>query len=931
MNTTLRFLVTALAVLLSLGAASALADTRATPKPEPEVSFSTPRLHFSYQLVGTSSPQMSEVVTNSGTAPLVITAMHVTGEDAADFAISSNFPLPVTVLPGQSVTVNVSFAPGEPWTPGTRRARLKFTDNDGQQFVTLTGMGVNCGGPVPAVFSNGICADTDLDGLNDVWEDNDYIDMNNNGRYDPGVDFKFPHKAPFVFSSVTKAGSGSGRMFPTVTDPGVEVRPSTVVVTVAAGGEVGAATFTYSVSANEEGSGSGDDASTGGPLEIRPVVNIGGNLRLLFYRSSPTESFVAGDTFSFTVGMGEETKVVDKNVPNIFVQYDYMDYDVPGNACVADPDCDQGGFQLNDVCHSGFCTHNHFPGDPLFRKVVDQFAAHGITLYIHPSPKAVPHAAVVTWAKSTDQGNGPHTSCAGDEVPAVGITGSQAINFHNIKNRPGSDFALDPSRKMIYHYAVLSHASICLTDINGPVGYCGACSQDRSTPSGFPRAGSSGNSELPGNDFIVSLGPSLNNALGSVPSSPFIEEGIFMHELGHNLGLHHLGDVPAPERAPNYLSIMNYKYSFTGIQHAATPGSNVPVEDLRELDYSEHTLNTLVEGSLDETAGTSPLSSGYTGIVRFFNGVGGNARGAEAGPIDWDGINGIDPNPVSVDINKLNGTTETMVGYRDWDHTTGQSGSGGGACTTSADCRVNAIRQLYWANVDRSIDTHEPCLNGRCQSLWLNFQNTAWGIADGLSTGSSRTIFEPGAPGASAAPKINVSYDKTLLRGAPDAIITIVEFTDFRCAFCRQAESTLKEVLAKYPGKVALAHKDYPLGGMDSQSALASRAARCAGEQGKFWEYRDLLLGSPKLDGEVLASSSQTLNLNVKEFDSCLAAERYKAAIEQDLNDGNTAGVSATPAFFINGVRVTGAQPASTFEKIIDQELGRLTQNSPGY
>ncbi len=178
---------------------------------------------------------------------------------------------------------------------------------------------------------------------------------------------------------------------------------------------------------------------------------------------------------------------------------------------------------------------------------------------------------------------------------------------------------------------------------------------------------------------------------------------------------------------------------------------------------------------------------------------------------------------------------------------------------------------------------------------------------------------------------MNVSYDKTSLRGTPDAQITIVEFTDFRCGFCRQAEGTLKEVLAKYPGKVALAHKDYPLAGMDSQSALASEAARCAGEQGKFWEYRDLLLSSSKLDRETLAGSSQTLNLNAKEFDSCLAAERYKAAIEQDLNDGKKAGVSATPAFFINGVRVTGAQPTSTFEKIIDQELDRLTRNSPGY
>src|SRR5260370_344166 len=99
--------------------------------------------------------------------------------------------------------------------------------------------------------------------------------------------------------------------------------------------------------------------------------------------------------------------------------------------------------------------------------------------------------------------------------------------------------------------------------------------------------------------------------------------------------------------------------------------------------------------------------------------------------------------------------------------------------------------------------------------------------------GSSRTVYEPGASMSLFPPKMNVSYDKTSLRGTPDAQITIVEFTDFRCGFCRQAEGTLKEVLAKYPGKVALAHKDYPLAGMDSQSALASEAARCAGAPGK--------------------------------------------------------------------------------------------------
>src|SRR5258708_36653486 len=116
-----------------------------------------------------------------------------------------------------------------------------------------------------------------------------------------------------VSAGATSAAGARGVFFPRVPAAAVNVRPSTVVVRVATGGAVGAATFTYSV--HEEGGGSSDDASTGGPLEIRPVVNIGGNLRLLFYLAN----FVAGETVSFTVATGEEAKLGDSNVPNIFV------------------------------------------------------------------------------------------------------------------------------------------------------------------------------------------------------------------------------------------------------------------------------------------------------------------------------------------------------------------------------------------------------------------------------------------------------------------------------------------------------------------------------------------------------------------------------------------------------------------------------------
>ena len=194
-----------------------------------------------------------------------------------------------------------------------------------------------------------------------------------------------------------------------------------------------------------------------------------------------------------------------------------------------------------------------------------------------------------------------------------------------------------------------------------------------------------------------------------------------MHELGHNIGLHHDGDVPTPQLAPNYLSVMNYDYSNSGIQHAATPGSVIPVEDLRELDYSEHALNTLQENALDENAGVSPLSSGYTGIIAFYNGVESYSFGPEAGPVDWSGDGLIDPGFVIADLNGIAGASETMNGYADWIH---------GPCIRSNDCRINGIRELIHFNFDPSLNPHEPCVQNRCQSLWLPFQSTRWGKAD---------------------------------------------------------------------------------------------------------------------------------------------------------------------------------------------------------
>jgi protein-disulfide isomerase len=171
-------------------------------------------------------------------------------------------------------------------------------------------------------------------------------------------------------------------------------------------------------------------------------------------------------------------------------------------------------------------------------------------------------------------------------------------------------------------------------------------------------------------------------------------------------------------------------------------------------------------------------------------------------------------------------------------------------------------------------------------------------------------------------PKIEVTADPARTRGNPNAPVTIVEFGDFQCPFCREVQSTLKTVIAKYDGKVRLGFRDFPLRQIHPQAQQSAEAARCAGEQGKFWEYHDLLYANQaKLDQNSLKEYARTATLDGERFDACLAGGKFKPQIESDLQSGTGAGVTGTPGFYINGVPLTGAQPLSEFEKVIDSQL----------
>ncbi len=158
-------------------------------------------------------------------------------------------------------------------------------------------------------------------------------------------------------------------------------------------------------------------------------------------------------------------------------------------------------------------------------------------------------------------------------------------------------------------------------------------------------------------------------------------------------------------------------------------------------------------------------------------------------------------------------------------------------------------------------------------------------------------------------------------KGSNDAKVTIVEFSDFQCPFCSRAEPSVDEVMQKYAGKVRVVFRHFPLS-FHEKAAKAAEVAACAEEQGKFWEFHKALFANQqKLSPEDLKEHAKTLGLDSTKFDACLDGNKMKAKVDSDMEAGRKVGVNGTPAFFINGVMLSGAQPASEFEKIIDREL----------
>ena len=171
-------------------------------------------------------------------------------------------------------------------------------------------------------------------------------------------------------------------------------------------------------------------------------------------------------------------------------------------------------------------------------------------------------------------------------------------------------------------------------------------------------------------------------------------------------------------------------------------------------------------------------------------------------------------------------------------------------------------------------------------------------------------------------PKTKVDPDPARLRGRPDAPVMIVEFSDFQCPYCRSVQPAIMQVLEKYGDRVTLSYRDFPLHEIHPRAGAAAAAARCAGEQRKFWEFHDALFANfGKLDENNLIEFARGLGLNERAFEACLSSGKYTQQVERDLQEGLRAGVNGTPAFFVNGRPIEGMVPPEYFFRIVDEEL----------
>jgi hypothetical protein len=474
----------------------------------------------------------------------------------------------------------------------------------------------------------------------------------------------------------------------------------------------------------------------------------------------------------------------DPNKPDIYVRYDWMGYGGTDNACASDVDCNtsllgQGhsgetcsgpatpttanscafacttdadctsrgpslavGSHAGERCIQNRCLHTHDPeliAPGALQAVVDSFGRHGINLHLVRGQE-LPHSHVLSLRRLEDI----KPTCEGGSFAGGSAgPGKYAESFYDLKS-----LSFPSSESLAYHYVVFGHYNSCDTQAHcDDFLNCAIPLNPDATTKAPPPYGGSGISEVFGNDFIISLGNFINDQ-GHLPTRTSIG-GTFMHELGHNLGLMHGGgNENGPNFKPNYLSVMNYRYQFTGILMGDAPGSAIPKSCSTDsdctggalcerrvcarLDYSNQALpiggstpGSLDEnGNLDELAG---LGSGTSDLFTFEDGTGCESHFAPTqGPVDWDGDGTAGDNAhassdmTSSDTSRALSLCGTVLlklnGHADWD-STGHGLTYSFQCTSFFADGASPSPRFMWEPPARlSGEQKTPCAKGKQQT-----------------------------------------------------------------------------------------------------------------------------------------------------------------------------------------------------------------------
>jgi len=170
-------------------------------------------------------------------------------------------------------------------------------------------------------------------------------------------------------------------------------------------------------------------------------------------------------------------------------------------------------------------------------------------------------------------------------------------------------------------------------------------------------------------------------------------------------------------------------------------------------------------------------------------------------------------------------------------------------------------------------------------------------------------------------PRLVVQEADGAVTGPAGAPVEMIEFSDFQCPYCLRAHPTVQKVLATYGDRIRFVYRHFPLSNHPN-ARPAAEASQCAAEQGKFWPFHDKLFANQsRLGTEDLKKQAAELGLDAGRFNACVDERKYRGQVDEDMKAGEEAGVNGTPAFFINGRMLSGAQPYVEFKRIIDEEL----------